>query len=163
MLASRVAELGRYAYKLRNGSMMTVDIRPFADDDSGRLVEILRRNGQYGYPDVEGPEAMGRFSACEAAVFLVAESDGRVQGLIRAVYDGSRALIHLLSVDPDVQSQGIGRALLRAAEEELKRRGSPGAAATVAETSAGFWDRCGYGRTSVQLMLKPTFAAHSQT
>lgn len=142
--------------------MTTARVRVFADSDCSQLTEILRRNGQYDYPDIEGPDAMRRFAACDAAVFLVAESDGRVQGLIRAVYDGSRALIHLLSVDPAVQRQGIGRLLVEAAEAELHRRGAPGGAVTVTDTSADFWKRRGYGALPVQVMLKPQFAPPPQ-
>lgn len=130
---------------------------PFATSDASRLTEILQRNGQYDYPDIEGPDAMRRFAACDAAVFLVAESDGRVQGLVRAVYDGSRALIHLVSVDPDVQRHGIGQALVTAVEAELHRRGAPGAAVTVTETSADFWHQRGYDALPVRVMLKSQF------
>ena len=118
--------------------MTTLNVRPFASGDTDRLVEILSRNRQYDYPDVEGPAAMGRVAECDAAVFLVAESEGQVQGFVRAVYDGARALIHVLSVDPDAQRQGVGRALLAATEAELGRRGAPGAAVTVTAASAGF-------------------------
>ena len=104
---------------------------------------------------------MRRFAACDATVFLVAESGGQVRGLIRAVYDGSRALIHLLSVDPDVQRQGVGRALLAATEAELGRCGAPGAAVPVTKASAGFWGQQGYGSLPVRLMLKPRFASRS--
>ena len=44
---------------------------------------------------------MRRVAACTATVFLLAEVQGQPQGFIRAVYDDSRALIHLLSVHPD--------------------------------------------------------------
>ena len=55
---------------------------------------------------------MQRVAACEAAIFLVAEVDGMARGLIRGIYDGSRAMIHLLSVHPDAHGQGIGKALV---------------------------------------------------
>jgi N-acetylglutamate synthase-like GNAT family acetyltransferase len=133
---------------------MAVGIRPFAETDCNALIDVLQRNGQFGYPDVEGAAAMRRVAACEAAVFLVAEVDGQARGLIRAVYDGSRALIHLLSVHPDVQRRGIGRDLVAAVEAELRRRGAPSVSVTVTETSAGFWERHGFSRLPVQLMLK---------
>ena len=100
---------------------------------------------------------MRRFAACDAAVFLVAESGGEALGFVRAVYDGSRAFIHLLSVDPGAQRQGIGRALVKAAEAELCRRGAPGAAVTVTEASADFWRQRGYEALPVRVMLKPRF------
>ena len=131
-----------------------VYIREFTEHDCTGLVEILRLNGQYGHPDIEGPAAMCRVSRCEAAVFLVAEVDGEVKGMIRAVYDGARALIHLVSVHPSVQGRGIGRDLVAAAEAELARRGAPGATVTAGNKSRGFWERLGFRTLPVELMLK---------
>jgi ribosomal protein S18 acetylase RimI-like enzyme len=129
-------------------------IRSFVVSDSDRLVEILQRNDQYNFPEIEGPRAMARVAACDAAVFLVAEVNGVPQGLIRAVYDGSRALIHLLSVEPAVQRRGVGQALVEAVQAELSRRGAPGVSVTVTERSAGFWEKQGFERLPVYLMLK---------
>ncbi len=129
-------------------------IRYFHRDDCEVLVDILRLNGQYDFPEVEGPEAMERVSQNEAALFLVAEDKARVLGMVRAVYDGSRALIHLLSVHPEVQGNGIGSKLVSAVEKELARRGAPGTSASVTERSAGFWEKRGYHRLPVKLMLK---------
>jgi GNAT superfamily N-acetyltransferase len=139
---------------------MMPHIRSFAESDCLRLVEILERNGQYSYPVAEGPEAMCRFAACDVSIFLVAECDGQIQGFIRAIYDGSRALIHLMSVNPEVQGRGIGGALLAATEAELSRRGASGASVTATENSAGFWEKHGYGHLPVHLMLKTKFISN---
>jgi ribosomal protein S18 acetylase RimI-like enzyme len=133
---------------------MSVHIRPFVDADADPLVEILIRNGQFAYPAVEDQAAMRRVAACPAAVFLVAEADGAVQGLVRAVYDGSRALIHLLSVDPAAQRRGIGRALVDAVQTELRGRGAVSLSVTVTAASAGFWQKLGFDALPVFLMLK---------
>jgi ribosomal protein S18 acetylase RimI-like enzyme len=133
---------------------MTIELRPFREEDSTALVEILRANAQYDYPEVEGPEAMKRVARCEAAVFLVAVIDGVARGLIRAVYDGSRAMIHLLSIHPDFQNSGLGGALVDAVWRELKARGATGVSATVAENSFGFWQRQGFERQPVFLVLR---------
>jgi GNAT superfamily N-acetyltransferase len=111
-------------------------IRPFQDTDAHRLVDILSANDPYGYPEVEGPEAMKRVAAREAAVFLVGKVEGHICGCIKAVYDGSRALIHLLSVDPDYHRQGIGQTLVNVTWKELKRRGAPTIAGMVNEQSS---------------------------
>lgn len=133
---------------------MNIRIRPFVETDTEHLVPILQLNGQYGFPDIEGPAAMLRVGECKAAVFLVAVEEGRPQGFIRAVYDGSRALIHLLSVHPEVQHQGIGRTLVEAVEAELQRRGAPTISVTVNTTSAPFWEKQGFERIPAFLMLK---------
>lgn len=133
---------------------MNIQIRPFTESDTDYLVPILEHNGQYGFPEVEGPEAMKRVSACEAAVFLVAEIDEKPQGFIRAVYDGSRALIHLLSVHPNRQNQGIGRTLVEALCAELRRRGAPTVSVIVNDSSANFWKKQGFDPLPAYLMLK---------
>jgi predicted N-acetyltransferase YhbS len=133
---------------------MNVHIRRFVERDAEQLVDILTRNGQFGDPEVEGIAAMRRVASCEAAVFLVAEVDGQPEGLVRAVYDGSRALIHLLSVNPSSQHRGIGRALVDAVQIELRRRGAPTVSVTVTDASAGFWQKQGFDALPVYLMLK---------
>jgi GNAT superfamily N-acetyltransferase len=71
----------------------------------------------------------------------------------RRVYDGGRALIHLLLVHPDHQHRRIGSLLVDAMKSELARRGSPGTTVTVSEQSASFWEKIGCKRLSVFLML----------
>ena len=137
----------------RKDNFMELRIRKFTESDIEYLVEILTLNNQYNYPAVEGPEAMNRVSACKAAVFLVAEMDNPC-GFIRAVYDGSRALIHLLSVHPDCQHRGIGTALVNAVCTELSQRGAPTVSATVTEQSVGFWEKQGFKRMPIFLVLK---------
>ena len=129
-------------------------VRPFKEEDIPALVEMLTLNGQYDYPEIEGPQAMRRVAACDAAVFLVAEVKGYPVGLIRAVYDGSRALVHLLSVHPDQQGRSVGTSLLNACVAELGRRGAPTVSVTVSEASATFWEKVGFARLPVFVMLK---------
>ena len=133
---------------------MKLNIRQFVETDTEFLVQILELNDQFGYPEVEGSDAMKRVAACEAAAFLVAEVDRVPRGFIRAVYDGSRALIHLLSVHPDYKHEGIGRALVEEISEDMRRRGAPTVAVTVNDGSAPFWTKQGFERLPVFLMLK---------
>jgi len=132
---------------------MAIEIRPFRVTDTDVLIEILKLNGQYDYSEVEGREAMRRASQCAAAVFLVAEEDARPVGLIRGIHDAARALIHLLSVHPNRQRQGKGQALVAAISAEFRRRGSSGTTVTVSERSAPFWEKIGFARLPVFLML----------
>ena len=133
---------------------MTVKIRPFEPKDSDYLVEILKTNKQYSYPNVDGPEAMLRVAQCAAAVFLAAADNERAIGCIRATYDGARAMIHLLSVHPEYQNHGIGSKLVKAAITELKARGAPTVSVTVTDASKGYWDKLGFEQVPAFLMLK---------
>jgi len=126
-------------------------IRDFESKDADAIVEILRMNNQYGFPEVDGPEAMRRVKACSAAVFLVYEKQGRVIGVVRGNYDGSRAIIHELSVHPNYQRQGVGTALVKEIVRKFRERGAPTVSATVIEESLGFWQKVGFRKTKVLL------------
>ncbi len=127
---------------------MEVLIRDFELSDLDEVVEILRLNGQYDYPKVDGPEAMKRVKACEAAVFLVCQMEGKAVGVVRGNYDGSRAVIHQLSVHPYCQRRGIGTALVEAIVERFRQMGAPTVSATVIEKSLPFWQKLGFRKTS---------------
>jgi len=122
-------------------------IRDFEPKDADAIVEILKMNNQYGFPEVDGPEAMLRVKACNAAIFLVYETHGKVLGSIRGNYDGSRAIIHELSVHPLHQRQGIGTALVKEIVKKFQERGAPTVSATVLEESLGFWQKTGFKKT----------------
>lgn len=127
-------------------------IRDFRPEDCQALVEILRANLQYGDPSTEGPEAMLRVHRCQAAVFLVAEEDGKPVGLSRGVYDGSKALIHIVSVHPDYQRRGVGTALVRETAKRFKERGATNLAVTVPGDNLEFWKKLAF-RTTTRIMF----------
>jgi N-acetylglutamate synthase-like GNAT family acetyltransferase len=126
-------------------------IRDFQLTDRDEIVEILKLNNQYGFPEVDGPEAMKRVKACSAAVFLICEIDGRVVGVVRGNYDGSRAMVHQLSVHPAYQKQGIGTALVKEIVKRFRQMGAPTVSATVTEESLPFWQKAGFRKTKVLL------------
>ena len=127
-------------------------IRDFQLTDRDEIVEILKLNNQYGFPKVDGPEAMKRVKACSVAVFLVCEIDGRVVGVVRGNYDGSRAIVHQLSVHPAYQRRGVGAALVREIVKKFQQMGAPTVSATVTERSLPFWQKVGFRKTNVLLV-----------
>ena len=56
-------------------------------------------------------------------LFLVAEEDGRIVGVIMGAWDGRRGWLHHLAVAPAYQGRGIGTALLAEVERRLRSRG----------------------------------------
>ena len=129
-------------------------MRRFREADITPLLRILTANGQYDFPEVEGPEVMRRLGQCTAAIFLCAEIDNKVAVCIRATYDGARAIIHLLSVDPQLQKQNIGRTLVRAVCAELKHRGAPTVAVTTTEDSQSYWEDLDFELLPLLMMIK---------
>jgi len=118
-------------------------IRNFKLDDAHDVVEILKINDQYS-PLVEEPAVMKRVRECEAAVYLVAVEYGKIVGVVRGVYDGSRALIHQISVHPKYQKRGTGSALVREIAKRFKTMGAPTVAVTASIRSQGFFEKAGF-------------------
>jgi len=131
-----------------------MQIRDFQEEDISALVDILKANQQYNQPDSDGPEAMLRVHACQAAEFLVAEKDGQVVGMIRGTYDGSRAVIYLASVYPDHQRQGIGRELVKTIARRFKERGAQ-SIAVIVPGDAGFWKKMNFRQTTRVMQAYP--------
>lgn len=129
-------------------------IRDFEVKDCDRIVEILKANQQYGHPEMDGPDAMKRVAECKAAEFLVAEEDGQVVGMIRGVFDGSRAIIYIASVHPDYQRRGIGRALVRAIAERFKARGAQNLSVVI-PGEVGFWAKLHFRQTTRIMTVYP--------
>ena len=127
-------------------------IRDFQLADIDEMVEILKLNNQYGFPEVDGSEAMKRVKACSAAVFLVCEIEGKVVGVVRGNYDGSRAIIHQLSVHPVYQRRGIGAVLVKEIVKSFQQMGAPTVSATITEESLRFWQKIGFRKTKAFLV-----------
>jgi predicted N-acetyltransferase YhbS len=131
-----------------------MEIRDFRVEDIDELVNILKANQQYGNPDLDGPEAMRRVHDCQAAEFLVAEKEGRVVGMVRGTYDGSRAIIYLASVHPDHQRQGIGRSLVSAVARRFWQRGAR-TIIVIVPGDAGFWHKLNFRQTTRVMQAYP--------
>lgn len=129
-------------------------VRDFKAEDSEVLVEILKANQQYGHPELDGPEAMLAVIKCVAAEFLVAEEENKPVGLIRGVFDGSRAIIYLASVHPDFQRRGIGTALLQEIALRFKNLGAKAILVTI-PGDAAFWKRFGFRQTTRVMSAYP--------
>lgn len=72
---------------------------------------------------------------------------GRLIGTVMVGHDGHRGWVYYLAVDPARQGEGIGRALMAAAETWLAQRGIPKVQLMVRATNASvvaFYERLGY-------------------
>jgi ribosomal protein S18 acetylase RimI-like enzyme len=100
-------------------------VRPFARADRAAVAALWRET----FPDERpwsAPDAIiARKRARRDGLFWVATRGGHVAGAVMAGWDGHRGWIYHLAVDPAERRRGIGRALLAAAERELRRRGCP--------------------------------------
>ncbi|MBX6383111.1 MAG: GNAT family N-acetyltransferase [Microbispora sp.] len=103
-------------------------------DDAAKVTALIERD----------PEAL-----------LIAEIDGRMVGTLIAGWDGWRAHLYRLAVDPAHRRMGIGSRLIRTAEERFRKFGAFRADAMVlhdntlahhAWTAAGYAPQPEWGR-----------------
>jgi ribosomal protein S18 acetylase RimI-like enzyme len=83
----------------------------------------------------------------DPASLLVAEANGNVIGSVIAAWDGWRGSLYRLAVAPSHRRLGIGRQLVRAAEERLGEVGARRLQAIVVESdpqAAAFWRASGW-------------------
>ena len=83
------------------------------------------------------------------AALLVVEAAGQIVGAVIAAWDGWRGNIYRLAVDDGHRRRGVGRRLVRAAEDYLRGCGARRITALVADEDAeagAFWDAAGYPR-----------------
>ncbi len=81
------------------------------------------------------------------ALLLVGEEDGIVVGTVMAGYDGHRGWINYLAVHPSRRGRGLGRELMRTAEERLVATGCPKINLQVRDENVGargFYEALGY-------------------
>ncbi|MFC9330319.1 GNAT family N-acetyltransferase [Kitasatospora sp. NPDC057015] len=96
----------------------------------------------------DDPDGVARLIARDPQALIVAELDGAVVGTVIAGWDGWRCHLYRLAVDPRHRRQGIGAALLEAAERRFEELGGRRADAMVLndnELGQRIWRGTGYG------------------
>jgi ribosomal protein S18 acetylase RimI-like enzyme len=103
---------------------MTLTIRPFTADDQDALI-ALWQDCRLVVPQNDPVMDIAAKVRFQPDLFLVALLDGRLVGTIMAGYEGHRGWINYLAVAPDRRRQGVGKALMGAAETALRALGCP--------------------------------------
>jgi len=124
--------------------MVTVRTATAADIDA--VLDLWRRGAGESHiaNDVEGVQ---RLLDRDPESLLVAEDAGRIVGSVIAGFDGWRAHVYRMAVDPNVRQGGVGRALVEAMEERFRSLGAKRSDAIVYlsnDVGRAFWRACGY-------------------
>lgn len=85
--------------------------------------------------------------------FLLSEENGRSTGCVFVERTGERAYLGLLSVDPSLQKQGLGRRLVAAAEEFARELGAHHMDLTVVNIRLellAIYEKLGYRATGTE-------------
>ena len=134
-------------------------IRPATKDDIDTVIQITKDNGHFWTPEVDGPEALARILERPENIFLVYD-DEKVLGFVLGTWDGARAYIHKISVQPDTREKGIGALLVAEAIERFRKMGAPTVAVAAADgtreeeqDSTEFWKKVGFEPIPARLMI----------
>lgn len=123
-------------------------IRPFAAGDMAGLDALWRACFPDDPPRNAAPLSVPEKLRIEPGSVLVVEDAGRIVGSIMHGYDGHRGWLWGVAVAPSHRGQGLGAALVRAAEAALAARGCGKVNLQVREGNAAvaaFYERLGYG------------------
>ncbi len=116
MVIIREMEPHEYPAVMRLWSEAGLPVKPWGRDAPER-VEAERQSGR--------------------AIFLVAESRGRLVGVVIGTHDGRKGWINRLAVAPAYRRQGIASRLVSEAEQRLTALGLEVVAALIESTNAG--------------------------
>ncbi|PCD03121.1 GNAT family acetyltransferase [Sphingomonas spermidinifaciens] len=122
-------------------------IRPFEAGDMAGLDALWRTCFPDDPPRNAAPVSVPEKLRVEPGSVLVAEDAGRIVGSIMHGYDGHRGWLWGVAVAPSHRGQGLGAALVRAAEAALAARGCLKVNLQVRKGNAAvtaFYERLGY-------------------
>ena len=122
-------------------------IREMVDADIEATVALWERCGlTRPWNDVRQDIAFCR--SAPASTALVAEEQGRVVAALLVGHDGHRGTVYYVGTDPDRRGRGVGKTIMEAAEDWLRRRGVWKLNLLVREGNdavVGFYRALGYG------------------
>jgi ribosomal protein S18 acetylase RimI-like enzyme len=127
-----------------------VTIRRLQEADLGPMVDVWMGSGLSFKP--RGRDKMSSLRTQRAGspdLFLGAFAEGRLVGAVIASDDGRRGWINRLAVLPEVRRMGVAKALIKAAEDALRKRGRHLFCVHVDsdnELSMGLLEKAGYTR-----------------
>lgn len=103
---------------------MTFDISPVTDGEHDAVVALWREVG-LTRPWNDPLADLIRAVAGPASTVLAARDDDVIVGTVMVGHDGHRAWVYYLASSPSRRGEGIGRALMAAAEDWAKEHGMP--------------------------------------
>jgi ribosomal protein S18 acetylase RimI-like enzyme len=122
-------------------------LREFTMADYEAVVDLWRRAGLWMRPS-DSAEQVALKLQRDPDLFLVAGAEGRTVGVAMGGWDGRRAYIYHLAVDPRWRRRGVGDRLMDELERRFRAKGALKAKLQIMvgnDASAAFFAARGYG------------------
>jgi ribosomal protein S18 acetylase RimI-like enzyme len=134
----------------------TLAIKEIAESDVEAVIALWRRCGlTRPWNDPAADIALARRNA--NSTILVGRATGAIVASAMVGHDGHRGWVYYVAVDPDRQKQGLGRAIMSAAEQWLRAAGLPKLQLLVRRENAGagaFYREIGYEEADTIVFAK---------
>lgn len=127
---------------------MEINIRIITINDYDKVYALWLSCKGMGLNNLDDSrEGIERFLLRNPETCFVAESDGKIVGVIITGHDGRRGYIYHTAVNPEFRRQGIARQLVDTALDALKRLGINKVALVVFDRNKdgnAFWENLGF-------------------
>jgi len=134
-------------------SLKNIKIREAEPLDFEKLENILIQNNMLHTSEIDGKESMYRIKERMGRYFLIAEMENSIVGLVRGVYDGSRALVHQIAIDIKYQKQGIDTILMSEIALRFKEDGASTIAVTSTKDAESFYKKLKFFDVQINCMV----------
>lgn len=131
-----------------------IELRRVIPSDAGEILTVQRAafvSEALIYGSVDMPPLTQTLEQLRAELVendgWVAHMGGRLVGALRAVQSDDTLLIGRIAIAPDMQGEGIGRALLKAAEEGCSAREAELFTGSLSEANIRLYEACGFVET----------------
>jgi ribosomal protein S18 acetylase RimI-like enzyme len=126
-----------------------VDLRPARIDELDAVLAFWGTAAENDHRPADSRAAIEALHQRDPLALILAVDGGEIVGSVIAGWDGWRCHLYRLAVAPSRRRQGIGQALILAAEERFRALGGTRADAMVLDDNAGArgaWASGGYRR-----------------
>ena len=132
---------------------MAIDlvIRVYCEADEAAVIELWRECGLV-VPWNDPKDDIAQKVRTQPELFLVGLLDGRVVASVMAGYEGHRGWINYLGVSPELHGRGLGRKMMDAAEDRLRKLGCPKINLQVRRSNRAvlaFYEHLGFSKDDV--------------
>ena len=133
-------------------------IREFSIEDFAAVSRLWRRSGFEVRPG-DSKEELRRKLERDPDLFLVAEEDSRIVGSVIGAWDGRRAWVYHVAVDPGFRRKRVASRMLREVERRMREKGVPKVNAQVFlwnAPSLSLFESLGYEKRSDLVLVGKT-------